>query len=152
MVNTEIRFDYILCSQRWRRSVQSAKTRLGANFSSDHELLIAKFRSKLKEVGKTTGPSRNDPNQIPYDYTVEVCLCSLMCCLGFLIQGWYQNQMLKWVSLSFALHVSWFVKWIDVTVPTTSQGYTENQMRCNCRWKQFLCDRNCIREPYGSYH
>ena len=72
MVNTEIRFDYILCSQRWRRSVQSAKTRLGANFSSDHELLIAKFRSKLKEVGKTTGPSRNDPNQIPYDYTVEV--------------------------------------------------------------------------------
>ena len=49
----------------------SAKTRQ-EYCGSDHELLIAKFRSKLKEVGKTTGPSRNDPNQIPYDYTVEV--------------------------------------------------------------------------------
>ena len=64
--------DYIPCSQRWRSSVQSAKTRLGANCSSDHELLIVKFRFKLKKVGNTTGPSRNDPNQIPYDYTVKV--------------------------------------------------------------------------------
>ena len=39
---------------------------------SDHELLIAKFRLKLKKVGKTTGPFRYDLNQIPYDYTVEV--------------------------------------------------------------------------------
>ena len=44
--------DYILCSQRWRSSIQSAKTRLGADCGSDHELLIAKFRLKLKEVGK----------------------------------------------------------------------------------------------------
>ena len=44
--------DYILCSQRWRSSIQSAKTRLGADCGSDQELLIAKFRLKLKKVGK----------------------------------------------------------------------------------------------------
>ena len=71
MVNTEIRFDYILCSQRWRSSIQSAKTRPGTDCGSDHEL-IAKFRLKLKKVGKTTRPFRYDLNQIPNDYTVEV--------------------------------------------------------------------------------
>ena len=50
----------------------SAKTRLGADCISDHELLIAKFRVKLKKVAKTTRPFRYDLNQIPYDYTVEV--------------------------------------------------------------------------------
>ena len=64
--------DYILCSQRWRSSIQSAKTRLGADCGSDRELLIAKFRLKLKKIGKTTRPFRYDLNQIPYDYTVEV--------------------------------------------------------------------------------
>ena len=64
--------DYILCSQRWRSSIQSAKTRLGADSGSDHEFLIAKFRLKLKKVGKTIRPFRYDLNQIPYDYTVEV--------------------------------------------------------------------------------
>ena len=64
--------DYILCSQRWRSSIQSVKTRLGADCDSEHELLIAKFRLKLKKVGKTTRPSRYDLNQIPYNYTVEV--------------------------------------------------------------------------------
>ena len=49
-----------------------SKTRLGADCSSDHELLIAKFRFKLKKVGKTTRPFRYDVNPIPYDYTVEV--------------------------------------------------------------------------------
>ena len=63
---------YILCSQRWRSSVQSAKTRLGADFGSNHELLIAKFRLKLKKVGKNTRPFRYDLNQIPYNYPVEV--------------------------------------------------------------------------------
>ena len=62
--------DYILCSQRWRSSIQSAKTRQGAD--CDPELLIAKFRLKLKKVGKTTRLFRYDLNQIPYDYTVEV--------------------------------------------------------------------------------
>ena len=66
------RVDYILCSQRWRSSIQSAKTRLGAGCGSDHELLIAKFRLKVKKVGKTTRPFRYNLNQIPYDYTVEV--------------------------------------------------------------------------------
>ena len=64
--------DYILCSQRWRSSRQSTKTRPGADCGSDHELLIAKFRFKLKKVGKTTRPFRSDLNQTPYDYTVEV--------------------------------------------------------------------------------
>ena len=64
--------DYILCSQRWRSSIQSAKTRPGADCGSDHELLIAKLRLKLKKVGKTTTPFRYDLNQIPYDYTVKV--------------------------------------------------------------------------------
>ena len=64
--------DYILCSQRWRSSIQSAKTRLGADSGSDHELFIAKFTLKLKKVGKITRPFRYDLNHIPYDYTVEV--------------------------------------------------------------------------------
>ena len=54
------------------KSIQSAKTRPGADCGSDHELLIAKFRLKLKKVGKTTRPLRYDLNQIPYNYTVEV--------------------------------------------------------------------------------
>ena len=64
--------DYILCSQRWRRSIQSAKTRPGADCGSDHGLLIPKFRLKLKKVEKTSRPYRYDLSQIPYDYTVEV--------------------------------------------------------------------------------
>ena len=71
MVNTEIRV-IILCSQRWRSPIQSAKTRLEADCDSDHELPITKFRLNLKKVGKTTRPFRYDLNQIPYDYTVEV--------------------------------------------------------------------------------
>ena len=63
--------DYILCSQRWRSSIQSAKTRPAADCGSDHELLIAKFRLKLKKVGKTIRPFRYDLNEIPYDYRVE---------------------------------------------------------------------------------
>ena len=57
--------DYILRSQRWRSSIQSAKTRPGADCGSDYELLIAKFRLKLKKLGKAI-------NQIHYDYSVEV--------------------------------------------------------------------------------
>ena len=64
--------DYILCSQRWRSSIQSAKARPEADCGSNHELFIAKFRLKLKKVGKTTRPFRYDLNQIPYDYTLEV--------------------------------------------------------------------------------
>ena len=64
--------DYILYSQRWRSSIQSTKTRSKADYGSDHELLIAKFRLKLKKVGKATIPFRNELNQIPDDYRVEV--------------------------------------------------------------------------------
>ena len=71
MANNEI-IDYILCNQRWRSSIQSAKTRSGADCGSDHELFITKFRLKLKKVGKTARPFMYDLNQIPYDYTVEV--------------------------------------------------------------------------------
>ena len=58
--------------QRWRSSIQSAKTILGVDCGLDHELLIAKFRLKLKKIGKTTRPFRYDLNRIPYDYTVKV--------------------------------------------------------------------------------
>ena len=64
--------DYILCTQRYRSSIQSSKTRPGADYGSDHELLIAEFIFKLKKVGKNTRPFRYDLNQIPYDYTMEV--------------------------------------------------------------------------------
>ena len=64
--------DYNLCSQRWRSSIQSTKTRPGADCGSDHEILITKFRLKLKKVGKTARPFRYDLNRIPDDYTVEV--------------------------------------------------------------------------------
>ena len=52
--------------------MQSAKTGLGTDCGSDHELLIAKFRLILKKVGKTTRPFRYDLNQIPYSYTMEM--------------------------------------------------------------------------------
>ena len=64
--------DKILCNRRHRRSIESAKTRQGVDCGSDHELLITKFRLKLKKVGKTTRPLRYDLNQIPNNYTVEV--------------------------------------------------------------------------------
>ena len=64
--------DYILCSQRWTSSIQSAKTRSGSDCGSDHELRIAKFRLKLKKVGKTIRPFSYDLNKIPYDNIVEV--------------------------------------------------------------------------------
>ena len=64
--------DYILCRWRWRSSIQSAKISQGTDCCSDHEFLIAKFRLKLKKVGKTSRPFRYDLNQIHYDYTVEV--------------------------------------------------------------------------------
>ena len=68
----QYQIDSILCSQKWRSFIQSVKTRPGADCGSDHELLITKFRFKLKKVGKTTRPFRYDLNHIPYDYTVEV--------------------------------------------------------------------------------
>ena len=71
MIKIEIRL-IMVCSRTWRSSIQSAKTRSGADCGSDHERLTAKFRLKLKKVRKITRPFRYDLNQIPYDYTVEV--------------------------------------------------------------------------------
>ena len=71
MVNTEIRL-IIFFAAKDGEALQSTKTRPGADCGSDHELLIAKFRLKLKKIGKTTRLFRYDLNQIPYDYTVEV--------------------------------------------------------------------------------
>ena len=64
--------DSILCTERWRSSIQSAKTRPRADYGSDHELLVAKFRLTLKIIGQTNRSVRYDLNQIPYDCTVEV--------------------------------------------------------------------------------
>ena len=72
MVNTEIKTIMLFAAKERRISIQSAKTRLGANCGSYHEFIIAKFRLELKKVGKSTRPFRYDLNQIPYDYTVEV--------------------------------------------------------------------------------
>ena len=70
-MNTEIGL-IILFAAKDGEAIQSAKTRPGANCGSDHELLIARFRLKLKKVRKTTRPFRYDLNQMPYDYTVEL--------------------------------------------------------------------------------
>ena len=59
------KIDYVLCSQRWRSSIQSAKTRRGADCGLDHALFIVKCRLNLKKVGKTIKPFRYDLNQIP---------------------------------------------------------------------------------------
>ena len=80
-----------------RSSTKSGKSRQGFDCGSDHELLIAKFRLKLKKVGKTTRPLRYDLNQIPYNYTVEVN--SLL--LSF-IEGKFQPPLL---SASGPLHL-----------------------------------------------
>ena len=64
--------DYIFRSQRWKSCIQSAKTRPGADWGSDHQHLIATFRLKLKKAEKITMPARYDLSQIPYEYAVEV--------------------------------------------------------------------------------
>ena len=71
MVNTKIRL-IIFFGLKVEKLYTVSKTRLRAHCGSDHEFLIAKFRLKLKKVGKTTRLFRYDLNQIPYDYTVEV--------------------------------------------------------------------------------
>ena len=72
MVNNEIRLIIFFAAKDGEALYSQQKKRPGADCGSDHELLITKFRLKLKKVGKTTRPFRYDLNQIPYDYTVEV--------------------------------------------------------------------------------
>ena len=71
MVNTEIRLIIFFAAKDGEALYSQQKTRPGADCGSDHELLIAKFRLKLKKVGKTTRLFKYDLSQIPYDYTVE---------------------------------------------------------------------------------
>ena len=72
MVNTEIRLIIFFVAKDGEALYSQQKRRLGADCDTDHEFLIAKFRLKLKKVGKTTRPLRYDLNQIPYNYTVEL--------------------------------------------------------------------------------
>ena len=72
MVNTKIILIIFFAAKDRKALCSQQKTRLGADCGSDHELLIAKFRLKLKKVGKTSRPFRYDLNQIPYHYAVEV--------------------------------------------------------------------------------
>ena len=71
MVNTEIRL-IIFFAAKMEKLYTVSKNKTGICCGSDHELLNAKFRLKLKKVGKTTRPFRYDLSQIPCDYTVEV--------------------------------------------------------------------------------
>ena len=71
MVNTEIRLITFFAAKDGEAQYSQQK-QPGTDCGSDHELIIAKFRLKLKKVGKTTRPFRYDLNQIPYDYTVEL--------------------------------------------------------------------------------
>ena len=72
MVNIKIKLIIFFAQEYGEALYGQKKTRPGTDCGSDHELLIAKFRLKLKKVGKTTRPFRYDLNQIPYDYAVEV--------------------------------------------------------------------------------
>ena len=71
MVNTEIQLSIFFAAEEGE-APNGQKTRPGADYGSDYELLIAKFRLKLRKGGKITRPFRYDLNQIPYKYTVEV--------------------------------------------------------------------------------
>ena len=72
MVNTEIRWIIFFAAEDGEALYSKQKIRQGADCGSDHVLLIANFKLKLKKVGKTTRPFRYDLHQIPYDYTVKV--------------------------------------------------------------------------------
>ena len=117
-------YDYILCSHKWRSSIQSAKRRLGADCGSDHELLIAKF-IKLKKVGKTTRPFRYDLNQIPYDYTASL-VAQMLKHLPAMLETWVRS--LGWedpLEKEMATHSSilaWRTPWMEETGGLQSMG------------------------------
>ena len=101
--------DCIICSRRWRSSIQSAKTRLGADCGSDHELLIAKFRLKLKKVGKTTRTFAAAAAKV-----LQSCwtLCDPIegSSPGSPVPGILQARTMEWVAISFSNAWKWKVK------------------------------------------
>ena len=102
--------DYIFCSQRWRNSIQSAKTRPGSNCGSDHQLLIAKFRLKLKKVGKPTrsfaaaAAAKLLQSRLTLWDSIDGSLT------GSLVPGILQARTLEWVAISFSNAWNWKVK------------------------------------------
>ena len=104
--------DYILCCQRWRSSIQSAKTRPGADCGSGHELLIAKFRLKLKKVGNTTRPFRHDLNQIPYDYTGITIALTIWTFVGKVTSLLF-NMLCRFVIIFLPRSKRLFISWMQ---------------------------------------
>ena len=102
--------DYILCCQIWKSSIQSAKTRLGADCGSDHALLIAKFRLKLKKVGKTTRPFRYAAAAKSLQSCETLCDPIDGSTLGSPILGILQARTLEWIAISFSNAWKWKVK------------------------------------------
>ena len=102
-------------------SVQSGKTRPGADCGSDHELLIAQFRLKLKKVEKTTIPFRYDLNQIPYDYTVEV-----------------KNRFKGLDLLEYLMNYGW--RFMEL--------YRRQESRSSPRKRNAKKQNGCLRRPY----
>ena len=110
MVNTEIRLIIFFAAKDGEAVYSQQKKRPGADCGSDHELLIAKLRLKLKKVGKTMRPFRYDINQIPYDYTVEVrnrfkgldlIECLMSCGQRFVTL--YRTCFLTYIKISLAI-------------------------------------------------
>ena len=104
MVNTKIRLIiFFLCRQRWRSSIQSAKTRSGAGCGSDHELLIAKFRLKLKKVGKTTSSL---PGPLPaaqaQNIYIDISIGTYISIITLNVNGLYaptkRHRLAKWIQ------------------------------------------------------
>ena len=98
-----------------------SKSRPGADCGLDHELFIAKFRLKLKKVGKTTRPLRYDLNQIPYDYTVEV-----------------RNRFKGLYLIEYLMNYGW-----RFVILYRKQGSRPSQRKRNAK-KQ----NGCLRRPY----
>ena len=94
--------EYILCSQRWRSSIQSIKTRPGPDCGSDHELLITKFRLKLKKVGKTTRPFSYASCAVHHSVVSDSCDPIEGSLPGSSVHGIFQARVLEWIAISFS--------------------------------------------------
>ena len=137
--------DCILCSWRWWSSIQSANTRLGADCGLDHELLIAKFRLKLKKVGKSTRPFRYDQNQIPCDYTVKVRNrlkgLDLIECLKNYGQSFITLYRRQWSKSSPRKRNAKMIVWGDLQIPekrreAKGKGKKERYVHLNAEFQR----------------